>query len=80
MVDIGWPELVVIGAVTLVAVGPKDLPKVMHSLGRLAGKARRVMISLHDHVEHLSYEAEQAEKNTTASKPETEKPGRDKDS
>ena len=40
MLDIAWPELVVIGAVALVAIGPKDLPKVMHTLGQWAGKAR----------------------------------------
>ncbi len=76
MLDVAWPELLVIGAVTLVAVGPKDLPKVMHALGRWAGKARRVMVGLHDHIEHLSFEVEQAEK----AKSETEKTGRDRNS
>jgi sec-independent protein translocase protein TatB len=80
MLDIGWPELVVIGAVALVAVGPKDLPKVMHTLGRMAGKARRAMNRLHDHIEHLSYEAERASETPPASKPETEKTDRDRDS
>ncbi len=79
MLDIGWPELVVIGAVTLVAVGPKDLPKVMHTLGRWAGKARRAMSCFHDHIEHLSYEADRADEAPPASKPETEKTDRERD-
>jgi sec-independent protein translocase protein TatB len=34
-----WKLLIVLG-VALVVVGPKDLPKVMHAMGRWAGKAR----------------------------------------
>ena len=35
----GWKLLIVLG-VALVVVGHKDLPKVMHAMGRWAGKAR----------------------------------------
>ena len=62
MLDIAWPELVVIGAVALVAIGPKDLPKVMHTLGRWAGKARGVMRDIQRNFEQLDYETEIAEK------------------
>lgn len=34
-----WKLLIVLG-VALIVVGPKDLPKFMHMLGRWAGKAR----------------------------------------
>ena len=62
MLDIAWPELMVIGAVALVAIGPKDLPKVMHTMGRWAGKLRKMAQELRSHVEQLSYEAKIAEK------------------
>jgi len=62
MLDVGWPELMVIGAVALVAVGPKDLPKVMHGLGRLAGKARATFHDLSVCIDQLGVEAELAEK------------------
>jgi sec-independent protein translocase protein TatB len=62
MLDIAWPELVVIGAVALVAIGPKDLPKVMHTLGRWVGKARAFAREIQSGFEQLSYEAEVAEK------------------
>ena len=40
MLDIGWSELLVIGVVALIVVGPKDLPKLFRSLGQWVGKAR----------------------------------------
>ncbi len=40
MLDIGWSELLVIGVVALIVVGPKDLPKLFRSLGQWVGRAR----------------------------------------
>lgn len=40
MFDIGWSELLIIGVVAVVVIGPKDLPKVMRAIGIYAGKAR----------------------------------------
>jgi sec-independent protein translocase protein TatB len=40
MFDIGWMELLVIGVVALIVVGPKDLPKLFRSVGQFMGKAR----------------------------------------
>jgi sec-independent protein translocase protein TatB len=62
MLDIAWPELIVIGAVALVAIGPKDLPKVMRTMGQWAAKARGVMQDIHRSFEQLNYETEIAEK------------------
>lgn len=40
MLDIGWMELLIIGIVALVVVGPKDLPKLFRNVGQVMGKAR----------------------------------------
>lgn len=40
MFDIGWTELVLIGIVALIVIGPKDLPEMFRTLGRFTAKAR----------------------------------------
>ncbi len=40
MFDLGWTELLVIGVVALIVVGPKDLPVLFRNAGRFMGKAR----------------------------------------
>ncbi|MCA3443499.1 MAG: twin-arginine translocase subunit TatB [Rhodobacter sp.] len=40
MFDIGWTELMVIGVVALVVIGPKDLPDMFRTMGRFTAKAR----------------------------------------
>ena len=42
MFDIGWSELLVVGVVALIVVGPKDLPRMFRTLGEVTGKARRM--------------------------------------
>ncbi|WOI33683.1 Sec-independent protein translocase protein TatB [Tritonibacter scottomollicae] len=40
MFDLGWTELLIIGVVALIVVGPKDLPMLFRNVGRFVGKAR----------------------------------------
>ena len=40
MLDIGWPELAVVAVIALIVIGPKDLPGILRTAGRWAGKAR----------------------------------------
>ena len=40
MLDIGWQELLIILVIALVVIGPRDLPKVIRTVGQWTGKAR----------------------------------------
>ncbi len=62
MFDIGWMELLVVSVVALVVIGPKDLPRVMRTLGLWAGKIRRAFLAIQHDFDRLSHEAEQAQK------------------
>lgn len=42
MFDIGWSELLVVGIVALVVVGPKELPGLLRSLGKAIATVRRM--------------------------------------
>jgi len=42
MFDIGMTEMLVVGIVALIVVGPKDLPGMFRTLGRFTGKAKRM--------------------------------------
>jgi sec-independent protein translocase protein TatB len=41
MFDIGFSELLVIGLVALIVIGPQKLPRVARTLGHLAGRLQR---------------------------------------
>ena len=41
MFDVGFSELLVIGLVALIVIGPERLPRVARTLGHLAGRLQR---------------------------------------
>ena len=61
MFDIGWSELLVIGVVALVAIGPKELPGVLRSLGHWMGKIRRMASEFQNQFQEAMREAEMAD-------------------
>jgi sec-independent protein translocase protein TatB len=58
MFDIAWSEMIVIGAVALIAIGPKDLPKALRAVGAMTAKARRMASEFQDHFREAMREAE----------------------
>lgn len=41
MFDIGWSELLILGVIALIVVGPKDLPVLLRTLGKYVGIIRK---------------------------------------
>jgi sec-independent protein translocase protein TatB len=56
--DIGWPELLLIGVVALVVIGPKDLPRALRIAGYWVRKARTLSREFQSSVEQMIREAE----------------------
>ena len=57
MFDIGWMEMLVIGTVALVFVGPKELPGMFRTLGQFAAKARAMARDFQRSMEQAANEA-----------------------
>src|SRR5690348_14828420 len=56
--DIGWSELVVIGVVALIVIGPKELPTVLRTLGQYMGKIKRMSAEFQGQFQEALREAE----------------------
>src|SRR5262252_2017888 len=61
MFDIGWSELVLIGVVALIAIGPKELPGVLRMIGQWMGKARKMAAEFQGQFQEAMREAEMAD-------------------
>ena len=61
MFDIGWSEFVLIAVVALIAIGPKELPGVLRTIGQWLGKARRMAAEFQGQFQEAMREAEMAD-------------------
>src|SRR5215210_9547090 len=61
MFDIGWSELVLIGIVALIVIGPKELPTALRTAGMWMGKVRRMASEFQGQFQEAMREAEMAE-------------------
>ena len=61
MFDIGWGEFLVIGIVALIAIGPKELPTVLRTVGQWMTKLRRMASEFQGQFQEAIREAEMAD-------------------
>ena len=52
MFDIGFSELLIIGVVALIVIGPERLPKVARTAGHLYGRMQRYVSSVKADISH----------------------------
>jgi len=58
MFDIGWTEITVILVVAIIVIGPKDLPKVLRTVGQWVAKAKAMTRDFRSHVDEMIRETE----------------------
>lgn len=58
MLDIGFMEIFVIGALALIVVGPKDLPGLLRTVGQFVAKARGMAREFQSTMEDAAREAD----------------------
>jgi sec-independent protein translocase protein TatB len=56
--DVAWSELMVVGAVALVVIGPKDLPRVMREVGKFVNQGRTMARSFRAGFDEMIRESE----------------------
>lgn len=58
MFEISWSELLILGIVTLIFVGPKELPVFLRTLGKYAGSIKRQAADFRSQFDAAMREAE----------------------
>jgi sec-independent protein translocase protein TatB len=61
MFDVGWSELLLIAVVALIAIGPKELPGALRTLGQWTAKLRRMAAEFQGQFHEAMREAEMAD-------------------
>jgi len=57
MFDLAWSEIMLIGAVALVVIGPKELPGAIRTISQMLRKAREMAWEFRGHVDEMVREA-----------------------
>ena len=58
MLDVGFPELLLIIAVAVLVIGPKEIPQVMYGLGKLVRRLQYLRFSVTRHFNEFMEEAD----------------------
>jgi sec-independent protein translocase protein TatB len=61
MFDISWGELMLIGVVALIVIGPKELPSVLRMVGQWVARIRRMAAEFQSQFQEAMREAEMAD-------------------
>jgi sec-independent protein translocase protein TatB len=61
MFDFSWGELILIGAVALIVIGPKELPGVLRAIGQWTTKIRRMAAEFQSQFQEAMREADMAD-------------------
>ena len=58
MFDIGWTEMVVVVVLAIIIIGPKDLPKLIRTIGQWTSRARSMAREFQNSIDDIAREAD----------------------
>ena len=67
MFDIGFSELLLLGAIALIVIGPKQLPEVARAIARLLNELKRATGDIGNVVMDIKNQSDDVFKNTQSS-------------
>ena len=53
MFDIGWAEMLVLGIVVLLVMGPREIPAVLRTIGHYLGRMRALASEFRMHMDNM---------------------------
>ena len=62
MPQIGWFEILIIVAIAIIVIGPKDFPLVLKKIGSWIGSAKRYISNIQQEVSDISVDSEDINK------------------
>ena len=69
MPQIGWFEILIIVAIAIVVIGPKDFPYMLKKIGSWIGTAKRYVSSVQNQISDLENETIDIDKTSEETKP-----------
>ena len=58
MFDMSMSELLIVVVIALITIGPKNLPRALHTVGRWVSRARAMASEFHRHLDEIVHDAE----------------------
>ena len=63
MPTIGWFEILIVVAVSIVVIGPKDFPFMLKKVGSWIGSTKRYISGIQNEISEIDYDDEEDKKN-----------------
>ena len=63
MPTIGWFEILIVVAIAIIVLGPKDFPIMLKKVGSMIGTAKKYINNIQTEVSNIDIEDNQADKN-----------------
>ena len=62
MTTIGWFEILIVVAIAIIVLGPKDFPIMLKKVGSMIGTAKKYINNIQSEVSNIDIEDNQADK------------------